>query len=411
MESYRTITETLQEKEVWNLRDPHEAGAARGAAALRAVAAAMQSEDARARQLGDELLTSPRQWWTATVINDERYQNAGVARRLIELSESKIDTMPPDAVEMAAAAIAITDIIDGDESLLQLRGAAYRQHAYAFLVVGQFNRALECIESAQGILEQCRVSDYELARLDIVRSLVYSKVQRFDEALTVSRRAAAAFQMFGDTQRLVSARMSEAYLLIQAHNVREALTLLRKVQQQFWSHVDLNTQAQLLNTIGGCHWNLGQMTDALQCLQMSAELFAELGNAQDSARVSYSVALLLSASGRRADAKKRLRDAQAEFGRLGMVHTAAVAALDLAEMALLENDFQEVEQLCRGAMKQFETAGVAYSTEALTALTFLREAAEQRRATQEIVWHVKTYIRRLPDEPALLFAPAPLPPA
>jgi hypothetical protein len=153
------------------------------------------------------------------------------------------------------------------------------------------------------------------------------------------------------------------------------------------------------------------MTDALQCLQMSAELFAELGNAQDSARVSYSVALLLSASGRRADAKKRLRDAQAEFGRLGMVHTAAVAALDLAEMALLENDFQEVEQLCRGAMKQFETAGVAYSTEALTALTFLREAAEQRRATQEIVWHVKTYIRRLPDEPALLFAPAPLPPA
>jgi hypothetical protein len=44
-------------------------------------------------------------------------------------------------------------------------------------------------------------------------------------------------------------------------------------------------------------------------------------------------------------------------------------------------------------------------------LTFLREAAQQRRATREIVWHVKTYIRRLPDEPALRFAPAPLPPA
>jgi hypothetical protein len=120
---------------------------------------------------------------------------------------------------------------------------------------------------------------------------------------------------------------------------------------------------------------------------------------------------VLGANGRRADARKRLRAVQAEFERLGMVHTAVVAGLDLAEIELLENNFPEVVQLCRAAIRQFEAAGAAYSSEALTALTFLREAAEQRRATQEIVWHVKTYIRRLPDEPALLFAPAPLPPA
>jgi len=76
-----------------------------------------------------------------------------------------------------------------------------------------------------------------------------------------------------------------------------------------------------------------------------------------------------------------------------------------------KRNFEEVEDLCRTAIRQFETAGVPHSSEALTALTFLREAAEQRRATQEIVWHVRTYIKRLPDEPALLFAPAPLPPA
>jgi tetratricopeptide (TPR) repeat protein len=411
LESYRIITETLREEEVWNVRDPHEAGAAKGAAALRAFVAAKEKEDAQARELVDELLTSPRQWWTATVINDERYQNAGVARRLIEVSEAKIDTMPPDAIELAAAAIAVTDVIDGDESLLQLRGAAYRQHGYGFFVTGDFNRALECVDRAQEILEQCAVAEYEMARVDIVRSLVYSRQQRFDEARKVSRRAASAFLKFGDTQRLVSARMTEAYLLIQAHNIREALSLLSGLRQQYWSQINLNTQAQLLNTIGGCHWNLGQMTDALQSLQLSAELFTELGNEQESARVSYNVALLLGANGRRIDAKKRLRQAAGAFQRLGMVHAATVAGLDLAEIALLENDFQEVEQLCREAMKQFEAAGVANSTEALTALTFLREAAEQRRATQEIVWHVKTYIRRLPDEPALLFAPAPLPPA
>jgi hypothetical protein len=130
----------------------------------------------------------------------------------------------------------------------------------------------------------------------------------------------------------------------------------------------------------------------------------------EAARIRHNVALLLSAEGKRAEARKRLRDCQVEFERLGMVHNCVLAALDLSEIALLENNFEEVEQLCHAAMRQIEAAGVSYSREALIALTYLREAAEQRRATQETFWHVKTYIGRLPDHPALLFAPAPLPP-
>jgi hypothetical protein len=153
------------------------------------------------------------------------------------------------------------------------------------------------------------------------------------------------------------------------------------------------------------------MTEALQSLQLAAEVYNELGHETEAVRVRYNVALLLAANGRRSEARTRLVEVQNDFLRLGMTHVAVVAGLDLAELALLENSFEEVEDLCRAAIRQFEKAGVAYTSEALTALTFLREAAEQRRATQEIVWHVKTYIRRLPDEPALLFAPAPLPPA
>ncbi|HEY3052489.1 MAG TPA: tetratricopeptide repeat protein [Thermoanaerobaculia bacterium] len=410
LESYRTITGTLREEEVWNVRDPHEAGAARGAAALRAFVASKEKEDVQARELVDELLTSPRQWWTATVINDERYQNAGVARRLIEVSEAKIDTMPSEAVEIAATAIAVTDIIDGGESVLQLRGAAYRQYGYALFYVGEFARALDAVERGQVILERCAVSEYALARLDIVRSFIYAEQQKHDEALAVARRAGRVFQTFGDVQRFVSAQMSEAYLLGHVSNVRGALSIFQDLQQRFWSEIDPFTRALLVANIGGCQSRLRQPADALQSLQIAAELYDELGNKSEAARVRYNVGSLLAEQGRHSDAKKRLREVQADFARLGMVHAGAVAGLDLAEIALLENDYKEVEHLCRAAMQQFETAGVTYSTEALTALTFLREAAEQRRATQEIVWHVKTYIRRLPDEPALLFAPAPLPP-
>jgi len=411
IESYRAITETLRDEDVWTVRDPHEAGAARGAAALRAFVAAKNNEDAEARELVDELLTSPRQWWTPTVINDERYQNAGVARRLIEVSESKIDTMPPDAVETAAAAIAITDVIDGDESLLQLRGSVYRQHAYALFYIGEHDAALKSVDCAQRIFEQCIVSDYDLARLDIVRSLVYAQQQRYEEALRVARGAAKVFRAFGDTQRFVSACMSEAYLLMQARRDRDALNRLLELKDDFWSQVDNHTRGVLLNNIGSCQSNLGHITDALQSLQFAAELYDELSNATEAVRVRYNVAMLLSTHGRQREAKTRFSEVQSAFASLGMAHNAVIVGLDLAEIALVENNFKEVEDLCRTAIRQFETAGVAYSSEVLTALTFLREAAEQRRATQEIIWHVKTYIRRLPEEPALLFAPAPLPPA
>jgi tetratricopeptide (TPR) repeat protein len=166
----------------------------------------------------------------------------------------------------------------------------------------------------------------------------------------------------------------------------------------------------VLNNIAICQKNIGRVADAMQTFQDAAALFEELGAVAECAQLRYNIAQLLAAEGNQLEGRRRMRDARAEFERLGMVHISVITGLDLAEFAVLENNFKEVEELCRTAIRQFEKAGVAHSSEALTALTFLREAAEQRRATQEIVWHVRTYIKRLPDEPALLFAPAPLPP-
>ncbi len=409
--SYRAIAEVLGTQAVWDLREPSEEGAARGAAALRAVTTEMESEDTRAEHLVDEMMKLPRQWWTSTVVSDTRYQIAGVARRLVAVSEAKIDTMPPDAVELAAAAIAVTEIIDGGDVLLQLRGAAYRQHAYALLYAGDFAHALESVERAEQIFRVCPVSEYALARLNIVRSLIYSQQERYDDALALARSAAETFHAFGDNQRLVSARMSEAYLLMQMHRFRDAHPLLLALQQQYWGDIDFDTRARVLSNVGTCEWKLGNVNEALQSLQVAAEFYDELGNRPEAARVHENLGALLMENGRYPEAKKRLIEAQAEFQSLGMPYSVVSVGLEIAEIALLQGDSQEVEDLCRAAMRQLEAAGVPHSSEALTALTYLREAAEQRRATQEIVWHVKTYIRRLPADPALLFAPAPLPPA
>lgn len=410
LDSYRAISEILGDGAVWDLSEkPNEEAMAKGAASLRAIATTMESEDQQAIPLVEELLTSPRQWWIAKVTRDERFHTAGAARRLIEVSELKIDTMPPDALELAAAAIAVTEKLGETDHALSLRGAAYRQHAYSLFIVGDFSRALESVERAQKIYERCFVSEYGLARLDIVRALVYRALERFSEALMLARRSASVFRTFGDVRRLASAMMSEGYLLMQQHNYRDALPIFVEVEEKYSS--DLDTRMRAVHNKALCQKALGRVADALRSYQFAAELCDELGAVTDGTLIKYNVATLLAAEGKQAEGRRRMRELRAEFERLGMLHHAVEAGLDLAEFAVLESNFTEVEELCRVAIRQFETAGVPHSSEALTALTFLREAAEQRRATQEIVWHVRTYIKRLPDEPALLFAPAPLPPA
>lgn len=411
LDSYRVISEVLGAKIVWELQEtPDHAAAARGVAAIRAFAESMENEEKPAVALVSTLLSSPRQWWVATVERDERYHTAGVVRQLIEASEAKIDTMRSEAVETAAAAIAVAEILGEAEHIRQLLGTAYRQHAFALLETGDFGNALASVECAQKIFETVTVSEYAIARLNIVRALVYRAQERYSEALTLARRSASVFRAFGDTQRLVSALMTEAYLFIHLRNYREALPILDDIMRRFEGTLDLDTRGRVLNNIAICQKNIGRVADAMQTFHHAAAVFDELGAVAECAQIRYSIAQLLAVEGNHLEGRRRMRDARAEFERLGMVHVSVITGLDLAEFAVLEKNFKEVEELCRTAIRQFEKAGVPHSSEALTALTFLREAAEQRRATQETVWHVRTYIKRLPDEPALLFAPAPLPP-
>jgi hypothetical protein len=90
-----------------------------------------------------------------------------------------------------------------------------------------------------------------------------------------------------------------------------------------------------------------------------------------------------------------------------MTSEAAWNALELADLLLAESRFEEVDELCHAAMQSFERAGLSYSTRALTALGYIREAAQQRVANRVLVRKVREYIRELPAQPNLLFAMMP----
>ena len=414
LDSYRAVAQVLGEDAVWDLRQLTTGPDEKTLARLRSFSVSSASSDEAAAALVTALLAQPRASWSETVKRDLRYQSAAVVRQLVEASEAAIDTLPADAADMARAAVEIAQLLGDDESesdvVRKARGAAWRQYGYALFYVGDFPKSLDAADRARVIFEQCAVSDYDLARVGIVRALTLTALERADEALNIADESARIFRAWGDRRRVASALSTQGYILIQTSRYHEALPVFLEIEDAYKMVIDTDTRARVIGNIALCYWQLGKIVEALQNYGVAAAMHEEGGTKTEAARIRYNVAALLAAEGRFAEAKDRLRRVSHEFQLMGMGYAAVFAGLSLAEILLAEGHLNEVEGLCRTALEQFARTGLGQTSEGLTALTYLREATAARRATPEVIRHVRKYLERLPQEPRLLFvAPPPAP--
>lgn len=409
--SYRAIADVLGEEAAWDLRDLRQEPVPETMASLRAVSAAMASDAAAAESAVGTLLGRPQSEWIETATADRQHHSPAVIRALVEASAEALGTSPARALEIARVAVRIAQSIAAGEPVSLVApacGSAWRQYAYAAFYVGDYERTAEGIEQAQRAFEQVPVADYELARVDIVLSLLCNVKERLSEAIEVAERAARVFEAFGDRQRYASARMAAATALMSQNRYREALPILEKLESDYCRDIDSDTRSRVIGNVALCQMELNQVSEALANYQVAATIDEELGNVSEAARGRYHVASLLATKGHHAEAKNRLRAVRRDFQRLGMLHLAVSAGLDLAEILLAENAYAEAEQLCAEAVQQFQKTGLATTTQGLTALTYLREAAGRRKATPQTARDVRKYIERLTAEPELLFVPPPL---
>ncbi|HEX6178766.1 MAG TPA: hypothetical protein VF057_10440 [Thermoanaerobaculia bacterium] len=407
LNSYRAIAEVLGEDAAWDLRDLRHEPVPETIASLRAMSARMATGDAAATALVDDLLKKARAQWLAIATTDARYIDTAVVRALVAASEVAEKRSATESFDIAKVAVAIGENVaasSSDSHASQALGAAWRQFGFAAFSAGDYNRAAEGISAARDAFEHCSVGEYELARVDILEALYLSVHERFTDAIAIARRAAKVFSAFGDLQRLASAQMGEAYALMLQLRFREALPILEGIERELGPHVDNDTRARVISNIALCEIELNQIAEGVTHNQIAAAIHEELGNATGAAHVRYQTASLLAAKGH-AEAKKRLRTVRDDFQRLGMLHLSVCAGLELAEVLLAEGAYAEAEQLCAAASQQFEESGLSNTTEVLTALMYLREAAQQRKATPRAARHVREYVQKLPREPQLLFAP------
>lgn len=409
--SLREIAGALTHEDVWDTRELDESPDPRTIANLRAFADEMSREDAFAAAHLSALLSGSRETWMANLDAHPELRTAGMVRALIAATDRALDTMPPDGVAMCELATAIADALPptayATDTVAKLRGAAWRERAYALFYVGRYTEAESAISTSEKHFSECVVSEYDLGRADIVHALVHRALDRDGEARAVAGEAVARLQPYEDLQRQVSAVTVQAQALMKMFDYSGALALLTDTVAKLGDRLSADTHARMLANIGLCERALGRYSEAIDRYQTAVLIFEDLGVLTEVARNRANIAVVLRDAGRPTEAARETHRAREIFERLGMASDVAVADLVLADIALTAGQFDRVEEFCRRAMEYLTAAGVPYGPRALTALAFVSEAARQRKLTPEVVRHVQGYIRELSGRPTLLYAAPP----
>ena len=393
IDAHREMISALRDPEVWRSQRPAQGPRPERVAALATFKHRLDEEDFAASQLLDESLKGPSAWWTNS-LRKSGVRTAGVVRQLLGRVRAMIERVPPDALIVTTLATEVADaLIVTDypsDFVITLRAQALRDHAFVLSYIGRFREATSVADRAERLLLQTPIPDYEMARLDLVRTSIYRSIERVDEAIALSRRAAAVFERFGDRRMVVTARLYEGAMLFARNEYAPALEAWQSIDGDPAITED-STRVSIKHNIGLCFSELGRLDEAIAVLTAATAEFDLLGLDVNRARCRWTLGETVRAAGRHDDAIPIFRNSWSEFEALGMEVDAGLSALDLAETLLLTGRTEEVPAICRTLIDRFTRAGMGGS--AMTALAFLRETVATGHATPALVRHVHEFLR------------------
>ena len=376
---------------------------------LMAWAAQIADEDREADEMLQPLFAAPAKAAWTNLHRQRRFLTGGVVRRLSAHAHSLCESEPLDALTFADAAISVAEALPEDacpaRAVYELRGTAWKERANAQMFLGDCNEALESLTRAERAYRKLTSPTLGLATVALVRAGVYYHLQRLDEAATMAECAEVAFGHLGDDQRRISALYLRAGIKYEARDLSEAVRLFHRVIDYGESINNPDWIARASNAIGNCEVDRGNLGEASVYFHRALELVREIGPATELLSTQWGIARVLMHAGKASEAIGRLRDVMAEFENRRMLTDAALVGLQIAEGLLATGKTQEIVPLVRRLFTVFSEAGML--TGALTAMAYLREAANAGTLTPVDLQAVQTFLRRVERQPELLFVPPP----
>lgn len=400
LQSIRDTAVLLKRPAVWD-RQALSTPRPNTLAFLRNVQHAMADEDAAAERSLALLLAGPRETWAAKLAENPEWRTAGLVRKLIAATDSYNFDSPLDAVELTQIMTEIAEALPSFSGRDALVADSWREHAFALVVVGSYDAANVAVGRAEHASGS--ISEFSRARTMLMRSLVLRSKENWVEAVSMARSAARDFLRYGDFAKYCSARMTEAVILYDSLQYRQAIAVYDELRAEY-AQLPASTLAQVRHNEGLCHREVGDFERAEGCFVQAIDLCDHLQLGVLRAKARWHLARVFMRRGKYDAALQILNPLRLEFQELGLAHDLACASIDIAESLLALNRPHEVGELCRLAIDYFRDAGLAYSTGAMTALAFLQESASLGRLTIKEIADVRVLLDRPPERPGLVYA-------
>jgi tetratricopeptide (TPR) repeat protein len=340
----------------------------------------------------------------ALVREAPEFQTCGLCELLCEDSRNAAGDNAEWATALAELAVQVAERVPGSEAWRsRLLGYARAHLANAMRVGGdlpaaeaEFARAellwLAGAAADPGLLNEARV-------LHLKASLRRDQ-RHLDQALALLDTA-LAIDRWGETTSLL---LGKAMALEALGEFEPSLSCLLQVAAQVDGEREPWLSFVVRNNVALSLCRLGRHAEAEQMLPEVRALAAQMGKQLESLRVLWVEGLVAAGLGRAEEAIGILERVRAEFDERQIAFDTALVTLELAEVHATLGHTAKVKALARESAPVFHGQGV--HPEARRALELFCRAAEEERATAELLRRVVAYLYRARHDPRLRFETA-----
>jgi tetratricopeptide (TPR) repeat protein len=283
----------------------------------------------------------------------------------------------------------------------EMRGVAQLERANALRYLGRFNEALEALDVSEQAYRSTPISDRPLALTKFLRSVIYMKSERLDEAAQLASESLVVFRMYGDRARIVHAQIVIGGCLFQRGEFTLARDLYRRLVREARAIGESATEALCLMDLAHAETELREFASALVHYSDAVDIYERLGMRTEVLRTRWGAADLVALMGNIPVGIEQLRKTAAAMLVLGLVNDHALALLDAVGKLFDIGRLAELPDICADLVRVFDDARMPENSR--TALAYLEAAARAGAVTTPLIDCVSQYIER--EEYAAPFAP------
>lgn len=354
----------------------------------------IDAEEREASHFLRDVVASHRGLKRAALAEKPQLHSVGAVRVLCDASLELRERDPQQALRVADEAISIAEVLSAERydepTRTEARAAALYERANVLRYLTRYSEALSTLDDCETAYRMTPLSERPLAMIDYVRSTIYMETERIDEAASLAAETVRVFNRYGDTDRVVHARMVIGYCLYHGHHYHLALDLYRALLPHARKTNKPLTIAPCVMNLAHIETELGDFASALQHYAEAADLYDRIGAKTELLRARWGVADAEILMGSITSGLVRLRKTAAEMLRLGMTNDHAKVMLDLAGNLFAVGRIAELPALCADLVRVFTEAKMPEN--ARTALAYLDAAVRAGAVNRPLIESVAAYL-------------------